>query len=52
MHESFRIGSIPTANDPLAGLTTIPVPEKEMLNNPKKWDALYEGLVQSGREVK
>ncbi|NRQ31809.1 extracellular solute-binding protein [Nonomuraea sp. NN258] len=49
--ESFRVGSIPTADDPLAGLTTITVPEQEMLDNPKKWDALYEEIVQSGREV-
>jgi iron(III) transport system substrate-binding protein len=52
LHESSRVGSIPTANDPLAGLRTISVPEKEMLDNPKKWDALYEEFVQSGREVK
>ncbi|GII42785.1 ABC transporter substrate-binding protein [Planotetraspora phitsanulokensis] len=52
LHESFRVGSIPTANDPLAGLTSISVPEKEMLDDPKKWDALYEEVVQSGQEVK
>ncbi|GII52011.1 hypothetical protein Pth03_04000 [Planotetraspora thailandica] len=52
LHESFRVGSVPTANDPLAGITSISVPEKEMLDDPKKWDALYEEIVQSGQEVK
>jgi iron(III) transport system substrate-binding protein len=52
LHDSFRVGSIPQANDPLAGLTVASVPEKEMLDNPKKWDTLYSDIVQSGQEIK
>jgi len=50
--DAFRIGAIPTAKDPLAGLQVIPVPEQELLNDAKKWDSLYAEIVQAGQEVK
>ncbi|MET7398238.1 extracellular solute-binding protein [Dactylosporangium sp. NPDC005572] len=50
--ESYRIGSIPQAKDPLAGLKVITVPEQELLNDPKKWDNLYADILRSGQEVK
>ncbi|WP_238014947.1 extracellular solute-binding protein [Dactylosporangium sp. AC04546] len=50
--ESFRIGSIPQAKDPLAGLKVVTVPEQELLNDPKKWDNLYADILRSGQEVK
>ncbi|HEY0889096.1 MAG TPA: extracellular solute-binding protein [Nocardioides sp.] len=46
--DEFRVGSVPVANDPLAGLDTIEVDENEMLNNQKKWDDLYAEVVQGG----
>jgi iron(III) transport system substrate-binding protein len=49
--ESFRIGSVPTAEDPLEGLEVIPVPEEELLAEGQKWDKLYERIVQGGQEV-
>jgi iron(III) transport system substrate-binding protein len=50
--EAFRIGAIPTEHDPLAGLEVVATPEKELLDNPKKWDDLYADIVQSGQEIK
>lgn len=44
----YRIGSVPTAEDPLAGLETIQVDEDEMLNNAEHWDELYADVVQGG----
>lgn len=52
LEEAFRIGSIPTGKDPLAGLKVIAVPEQELLDDPKKWDTLYSDIVQAGQEVK
>jgi iron(III) transport system substrate-binding protein len=49
--ESFRIGSIPSGDDPLEGLEVIPVPEDELLANPQKWDELYADVIQGGEEV-
>jgi len=46
--DEFRVGSVPTADDPLAGLETIEVDEDEMLNNAKKWDELYAEILESG----
>jgi len=43
--EDFRAGSVPTANDPLKGVETIPVPEGEMLDNYEAWDSEYRKLV-------
>ncbi|HEY0453236.1 ABC transporter substrate-binding protein [Actinophytocola sp.] len=50
--DAFRVGSIPGARDPLVGLTVVATPEKELLDNPKKWDDLYAEIVQSGQEIK
>jgi iron(III) transport system substrate-binding protein len=50
--KAFRIGSIPTEHDPLAGLEVIAPPEQELLDDPKKWDDLYADIVQSGQEIK
>lgn len=49
--DAFRIGSVPGANDPLAGLKTIEVDENEMLNNIKKWDDKYAAVVQGGQQT-
>jgi iron(III) transport system substrate-binding protein len=46
--DEFRIGSVPTDNDPLAGLDIIEVDEDEMLNNAKKWDDLYAEILKGG----
>jgi iron(III) transport system substrate-binding protein len=50
--DAFRIGSIPTGKDPLAGLTVVPVPEQDLLDDPKKWDTLYADILRSGQEIK
>jgi iron(III) transport system substrate-binding protein len=46
--DAYRIGSVPTADDPLAGIKTIEVDEDEMLNNAKKWDDLYAEILKGG----
>ena len=46
--DEYRIGSVPGATDPLAGLETIQVDEDEMLNNAEHWDELYADIVQGG----
>ncbi len=46
--DEYRIGSIPTAKDPLEGLETIEVDEDEMLNNVEKWDELYAEILKGG----
>lgn len=40
-----RVGSVEQADDLLAGVETIPVPEDEMLNNLDYWDEKYRALV-------
>ncbi|SMD22446.1 iron(III) transport system substrate-binding protein [Kibdelosporangium aridum] len=50
--DAFRVGSIPTTTDPLAGLTVVAPPEQELLADPKKWDQLYADIVKSGQEIK
>ncbi len=52
IHDAYRIGSVPTEHDPLAGLEVVAPPEKDLLDNPKKWDDLYADIVQSGQEIK
>jgi iron(III) transport system substrate-binding protein len=47
----FRIGSVVTGEDKLAGLELVPVPEQELLSDPKKWDGLYADIVQGGEKV-
>lgn len=46
--DEYRIGSIPGARDPLAGLETIEVDEDEMLNNAQHWDDLYADVLKGG----
>ncbi|MGH3640898.1 MAG: ABC transporter substrate-binding protein [Mycobacterium sp.] len=43
-----RIGAIPTAEDPLAGVETTSVPEEELLNNAKQWSDAYKRITDSG----
>jgi iron(III) transport system substrate-binding protein len=52
LEKAFRIGAIPGAKDPLAGLQVVAVPEQELLDDPKKWDTLYAEIVRAGQEVK
>jgi iron(III) transport system substrate-binding protein len=46
-----RIGAIPTAEDPLAGVQTISVPEEELLNNPQKWSDAYKSVTDAGGQA-
>jgi iron(III) transport system substrate-binding protein len=48
LKKSFRIGSVPGQDDPLAGLETTTPPEKELLDDAKKWDDLYEKVTEGG----
>jgi iron(III) transport system substrate-binding protein len=50
--KAFRMGSIPGASDPLAGLTVVAVPEQELLADPKKWDGLYAEILRAWQEIK
>lgn len=52
LEKAFRIGSIPTGKDQLAGLQVVSVPEDELLKNGKKWDDLYAEVVRAGQEIK
>ena len=49
--DAFRIGSVPTSDDPLAGLETIATPDDDLLANPEKWNTLYDEVVRNGQEV-
>lgn len=49
--EAFRIGVIPTAEDPLAGLQVIQTPDALLLTELKKWDELYAEVVQKGQQI-
>ena len=46
-----RIGAIPTAQDPLAGVQTVSVPEEELLNNPQKWSDTYKKVTDAGGQT-
>jgi iron(III) transport system substrate-binding protein len=46
-----RIGAIPTADDPLAGVETVQVPEEELLNNSKKWNDAYKSVTDAGGQA-
>jgi iron(III) transport system substrate-binding protein len=52
LEAAFRIGSIPTRADPLTGLKVVAVPERELLDDAKKWDDLYSEIIQAGQEIK
>lgn len=47
----FRIGSVPTGTDPIAGLEVITVPEQKLLDDPTTWDGLYAEVVQAGQQL-
>jgi iron(III) transport system substrate-binding protein len=49
--KATRVGSIPVAQDPVAGIQTVPVPEKELLDNAKKWNDLYAGILKGVKQV-
>ena len=46
-----RIGAIPTANDPLAGVETVSVPEQDLLDNPRKWSDAYKTVTDGGGQA-
>jgi iron(III) transport system substrate-binding protein len=46
-----RIGAIPIAQDPLAGVQTVSVPEEELLNNPQKWSDTYKKVTDAGGQT-
>jgi iron(III) transport system substrate-binding protein len=46
-----RIGAIPTADDPLAGVETVSVPEQELLDNPQKWSDTYKSITDGGGQT-
>jgi iron(III) transport system substrate-binding protein len=46
-----RIGAIPTADDPLAGVETVSVPEKELLDNAQKWSDTYKTITDGGGQT-
>jgi iron(III) transport system substrate-binding protein len=46
-----RIGAIPTAEDPLAGVETVSVPEEELLNNAQKWSDTYKSVTDAGGQA-
>lgn len=46
-----RIGAIPTADDPLAGVETVSVPEEELLNNAQKWSDAYKNVTDAGGQA-
>ena len=49
--DANRIGAIPTADDPLAGVETVTVPEQELLDNPQKWNDLYKTITDGGGQA-
>src|SRR6476620_10500453 len=49
--DANRIGAIPTAQDPLAGVQTVSVPEEELLNNPQKWSDTYKKVTDAGGQT-
>jgi iron(III) transport system substrate-binding protein len=50
IEDANRMGSVPTANDPLAGVAVVSPPEEELLNNSHKWNDLYAQIVQGGEQ--
>lgn len=43
--KEYRIGSIPTDNDPLKGLKTVAVPLDELVSNNQKWNDLHQKII-------
>lgn len=48
--DANRIGSVPTADDPLEGVEVVTPPEEELLNDSRKWNDLYAQIVQGGSQ--
>ena len=48
--EQYRVGAIPTGDDPLAGVQTEWVPP-DVYSNEKKWSGLYDEVLRKGQEV-
>ena len=46
--KKFRVGATLEAAKAIEGLDVVPVPEKELLDNAKKWDDLYAEITQNG----
>jgi iron(III) transport system substrate-binding protein len=49
--DANRIGAIPTADDPLAGVETVSVPEEELLDNAEKWSDAYKNVTDAGGQA-
>ena len=49
--DKFRIGSVPTGEDPLAGLEVYPVPEEKLLDDPDTWNSAYEDVLANGQAL-
>lgn len=49
--DEYRIGAIPTGEDQLAGMQTVPVQTEDLLANNDKWSKLYEDVLQGGEVV-
>jgi iron(III) transport system substrate-binding protein len=49
--DEYRIGAIPTGEDLLAGMETVPVQTDDLLAQNEKWSKLYEAVVQGGEVV-
>jgi iron(III) transport system substrate-binding protein len=49
--EKFRIGSIESDDDPLAGLEVYPVPEEKLLDDPDTWNQAYEDVLANGQAI-
>lgn len=45
--DDYRIGSVPTADDPLAGLEVLSVDEELLLKDGEAWDKKYASIVQA-----
>jgi iron(III) transport system substrate-binding protein len=48
--EKFRVGATEEAAKAIADLEVVPVPEKELLDNAKKWDDLYAEVTDAASE--
>ena len=49
--DANRIGAVPTADDPLAGVETVSVPEEDLLDNPRKWSDDYKRITDSAGQA-
>jgi iron(III) transport system substrate-binding protein len=49
--DATRIPAVATADDPLAGLETYPVPDDQLLRDAKRWSDRYEQVVRRGEQL-